>query len=201
MATIDTDTPEGKEALKALVEEATAGLLKKRDELLGEVKKLRKNSEIDPDEFNRIREENEELQGKVTEAQKTAKKAGEDAQKAIKHAEAESGAVSRLLVDNGLNESLIKAGVKPEYMKAAKSMLASQVQVVADGDQRIAKVGDKALSEFVTAWATGDEGKHFIAAPNNSGGGSQGGGNGKSKVDLSKLPPAQRLAAAREAQT
>lgn len=182
MADIDLSSPEVKEAIKAAVEEATTGLIKKRDELLGEVKKLRKNSEIDPEDYQRLKDENDELHGKVTEAQKAAKKAIDEAAKATKQAEAESGAVSKLLVDNGLTESLTKAGVKPEYMKAAKSMLASQVNVVAEGDQRIAKVGDKALSDFVTTWAASDEGKHFVAAQNNSGGGSQGGGKVNANV-------------------
>lgn len=184
MADIDLSSPEVKEAIKAAVEEATSGLIKKRDELLGEVKKLRKNSEIDPDEFNRLREENDELQGKLTEAQKAKTKAETDAQKAIKQAEAESGAVSRLLVDNGLTESLTKAGVKPEYLKAAKAMFANQVQVVQDGENRVAKVGDKALSDFVSAWAQGDEGKHFVSAPDNSGGGAGGNKGAGTKVNV-----------------
>ena len=197
MAIIDTDTPEGKEALKAIIAEETNGLLKKRDELLGEVKKLRKNSEIDPEEFNRLREENDELQSKLTEAQKAAKKAADDAQKALKQAEVESGAVRQLLVENGLNEALTKAGVKPEYLKAAKAMFAKDVQVVQEGESRIAKVGDKALTDFVAGWAQSDEGKHFVSAPANSGGGASGGGKGgqgagvKGKVDGT---PAERAA-------
>lgn len=204
MADIDLSSPEVKEAIKAAVEEATSGLIKKRDELLGEVKKLRKNSEIDPEEFNRLREENEELQGKVTEAQKAAKKASDDAQKAIKQAEAESSAVSKLLVDNGLTESLTKAGVKPEYLKAAKAMFANQVQVVQDGESRVAKVGDKALSDFVTSWAQGDEGKHFVAAPANSGGGSQGSKPGAAgaktvkRAEFDAMDQAERLGFAKE---
>lgn len=188
MAIIDTDTPEGKDALKAMIAEETQGLLKKRDELLGEVKKLRKNSEIDPEDYQRIQNENEELQGKLTEAQKAAKKAADDAQKALKQAEAEGGVVRQLLVENGLNEALTKAGVKPEYLKAAKAMFAKDVQVVQDGENRVAKVGDKALTEFVTSWAQSDEGKHFVSAPANSGGGAGGGKGGqgtqvKGKVD------------------
>lgn len=188
MADIDLNDPSVKEAIKAAVDEATAGLLKKRDELLGEVKKLRKNSEIDPEDYQRLKDENEELQGKVTEANKAVKKASEDAQKALKQAEAEGSAVRQLLVENGLNEALTKAGVKPEYLKAAKAMFAKDVQVVQDGETRVAKVGDKALTEFVTSWAQSDEGKHFVSAPANSGGGAGGGKGGqgtqvKGKVD------------------
>lgn len=178
MADIDLSAPEVQEAIKKAVAEETAGLLKKRDELLGEVKKLRKNSEIDPEDYQRLKEENEELQGKVTEAQKAAKKAADDAQKAMKQAEAEGSAVRQLLVENGLNEALTKAGVKPEYLKAAKAMFAKDVQVIADGENRVAKVGDKALTDFVSEWAQTDEGKHFVSAPANSGGGAQGGKGG-----------------------
>lgn len=178
MADIDLNDPSVKEAIKAAVDEATAGLLKKRDELLGEVKKLRKNFEIDPEDYQRLKEENEELQGKVAEANKAAKKAGEDAQKALKQAEAEGSAVRQLLVENGLNEALTKAGVKPEYLKAAKAMFAKDVQVIADGENRVAKVGDKALTDFVSEWAQTDEGKHFVTAPANSGGGAGAGKGG-----------------------
>lgn len=197
MADIDLSAPEVQAAIKAAVDEATSGLLKKRDELLGEVKKLRKNSEIDPEDYQRLKEENEELQGKVTEAQKAAKKAADDAQKALKQAETESSAVRQLLVENGLNEALTKAGVKPEYLKAAKAMFANDVQVVQEGESRIAKVGDKALTDFVAGWAQSDEGKHFVSAPANSGGGANGGVKGgqgagvNGKVDGT---PAERAA-------
>jgi len=106
---------------------------------------------------------------------------------------------SKLLVDNGLNEALAKAGVKPEYLKAAKAMFAGQVQVVTDGENRVAKVGDKGLSDFVTAWAAGDEGKHFVAAPNNSGGGSGGGGKGQgtqktmTRTQFDALSPVEKV--------
>ena len=55
-------------------------------------------------------------------------------------------------------------------------MLSSQVAVTADGETRVAKIGDKALSDAITEWAKGDEGKHFVAAAHNSGGGAAGGG-------------------------
>ena len=39
----------------------------------------------------------------------------------------------------------------------------------------IQKAGDKALSDFITEWASTDEGKHFVAAADTQGGGSHGG--------------------------
>ena len=56
------------------------------------------------------------------------------------------------------------------------------VVLTADGENRIAKVGDKPLAEFVKAWAVSDEGKAFVDAPGNSGGGAHGGGSGGGEV-------------------
>lgn len=186
---IDLNAPEVQDAIKEAVEKAVAPLISKRDELLGEVKKLRKNAEIDPADLDKVEAERDALKQQLNEANKTAKKATEAAEQARKALEGAEGFTQRLLVDNGLNDALTKAGVtNPVHLKAAKSMLAGQVQIAVDGDNKVAKVGDKALAEYITEWAKGDEGKHFVAAPANSGGGAGGGSggggnNGKGKVD------------------
>lgn len=56
-------------------------------------------------------------------------------------------------------------------MDAAKAMLRGQA-AIKDG---AAVIGDKPLADHVTEWAGTDQGKHFITAPANSGGGGQGG--------------------------
>ena len=174
------DTPEQKAALKAAidaaVEEATSGLAAKNSELLGEVKKLKKGREIDPGEIERLEQENETLRSQVAESGKAVKKLTGELDATKKTLESEAGFTQRLLIDNGLTEALVKSGVtNPVHAKAAQAMLRAQVQVSIDGDQRLAKVGDKALADFVSEWAKGDEGKHFVTAQNNSGGGATGG--------------------------
>ena len=47
--------------------------------------------------------------------------------------------------------------------------------MVDDNGARTVKAGDKALSDFITEWASTDEGKHFVAAADTQGGGSHGG--------------------------
>jgi hypothetical protein len=173
---IDLNAPEVQEAIKKAVDDAVGPLVAKRDELLGEVKKLRKDSGIKPEDMERLEAELEQHKERATKAESEAKKFKTDAEKAAKALEAEATFNQRLLVDNGLTDALTKAGVtNPAFLKAVKSTLASQMQVVTEGDQRVAKAGDKALADFVKEWATSDEGKHFVAAPANSGGGSQGG--------------------------
>lgn len=180
LGAVDLTDPEVKDAIAAAVKEATDGLSKKRDELLAELKAARKGQAIDPVEIEKRDAQIDELQGKLTVAEKAAKTATTEAEKARKSAESESAYVQRLLVDNGLSEALAKAGVtNPVHQKAAKAMLAGQVQITTEGDVRAAKVGDKALTDYVSEWAKGDEGKFFVAAPNNTGGGA-GGGNGGS---------------------
>lgn len=187
----ELDSPEGKAALKAAVdaaiEEATTGLKAKNTELLAKLKVAAKNAEITPDEHNRVIAENEKLQEQISEANKQLKLGVSEYDKLKKSLESESKFVSSLLVDNGLSDAIAKAGIKPELSKAVKAMLASQVSIKAEGETRAALIGDKPISDFVTEWAKSDEGKHFVAAPTNTGGGAVGGKEGEGNKVLSSV--------------
>lgn len=198
--TIDLKAPEVQAAIQAAVDAAVQPLIAKRDELLGEVKTLRKGKQISPEDVEKLETQIESLQGDLAKAHgdtKALKKLADDATKAL---QSESGFTQKLLVENGLSDALIKANVtNPAHLKAVKSMLSAQVQIVADGDTRKAMVGDKDLSTFVNEWAISDEGKHFIAAPNNSGGGSQGGSSNNNgnktmtRTEFESRSPAQKM--------
>jgi hypothetical protein len=176
--TFDPNDEDTKAALKTAVEEAVSGLQAKNAELLGKLKKAQKDSLIDPADHAALQAELEQAQGQLAESTKAIKTITAEADKHKKAYETEAQFAHRLLVDNGLTDSLLKAGVKPELSKAVKAMMAGQVSMVAEGDNRIAKVGDKPLADFVAEWAKSDEGKHFVAAPANQGGGASGGANG-----------------------
>lgn len=196
---IDLNAPEVQDAIKAAVDAAIKPLADKRDELLGEVKKLRKESAIKPEDLEAIEKERDEYKAQLLTAQSDAKKFKTDAERATKALEDESTFNHRLLVENGLTDELTKAGVtNPAFLKAVKSTLAAQIQVVTEGDKRVAKAGDKLLSDFVKEWATSDDGKHFISAPNNTGGGSQGGSGKETTDNIMKLSPVERMNAARQ---
>jgi len=183
----DINAPEVQEAIAAAVEKATAPLLAKRDELLGELKQLRKGKQFNPEDVEKLESQIDALKSQLGEAQKIVKTATKEAEGAKKALQDSEGFTQRLLVDNGLNDALAKAGVtNPVHQKAVKAMLAGQVQIVADGDTRVAKVGDKALSEYVSEWASGDEGKYFVAAPANNGGGASGGGTKPAAKQISR---------------
>lgn len=181
MSEIDLTSAEAKKAIAdaaaALVEEEVKGLKAKNNELIEANKKLRKGQEIDPAEFQALEAERDDLRGKLSEANKAVAKANKAAEDAIKKATETDTAYSKSLSDAALTEALTKAGVtNPVHLKAAKALLASGVQVVDENGSRVVKAGDKALSDFITEWAGGDEGKHFVGPAGTTGDGAQGAG-------------------------
>ena len=167
------------EELKAKIDEAveaaTGGLLKKNQELLGELKEARKGKTIDPAELDKLQSKIDLLESDLGIAQKTSKEKDKLLKQAQDALASESGFTQKLLLDNGLTEALVKVGVASPYLPAVKAMLSTQAKVIPEGDARKAVIGDKELSEFVKDWATSDEGKHYISAPANGGGGASGG--------------------------
>ena len=180
----DKDTQKAiKDAVEAAIAEATEGLKAKNTELLGKMKKLQKDAQIDPAEHSALQAELDATQTKLAEALKAAKTANTEADKIKKAYETESKVSHDLLVKRGLSEALLANGVKnPVYLEAAEALLYGKVVLTADGENRVAKVGDKLLADFVKEWTASDKGKAFVDAPGNSGGGASGGGKGDSHL-------------------
>lgn len=180
----DATDPEAKAAIKdaveAAVEAAKGPLDAKNKELLAELKDARKGKTIDPAELERLEAKNDDLQTRLSTAEKAAKDAQKLVDKATKELEAESTFTHKLLAENGVVAALSAAGVTdPAYLDAAKALHLSQVKVVADGGERKAMYGDKPLDEAIKEWASGDVGKKFVAAPINGGGGAPGSKEGE----------------------
>ena len=161
---------------------------------------LRKGQTIDPNDYNALQSENEALKTKLGEADKTVKTVTGERDKLAKTLETESAVTINMQKERDLTEGLAGINVtNPINLKAAKAMLAASVQVVTDGDKRITKVGDKTLADHLKEWAASDEGKHFVAAPNNNGGNANGGGNQSATIRTMKrsefvnLPQAEKV--------
>lgn len=155
------------------VEEATSGLKAKNSELLGKVKKLQQGATIDPADLEAAERDRDEWKGKAQAAERAAKKAVTDLEAATKRATDIDAAYANTLRDSALADALAKAGVtNPVHIKAAKALLKDAVQVVDENGTRVVKAGDVALDKHVSDWAGGDEGKHFVTAPDAGGGGS-----------------------------
>ena len=183
----DANDPDAKAAIKAAVDEAMAtanekhdadiaGLKTKNGELLTANRDLKRGQEIKPEDMAAAEERADRAEAALTEASKQAKALTTERDKAVKALETEGGFTRKLLVENGLREALASHGVTDAiYQKAAMAMLSGGVEIVTDGDNRAAKVGDRALVDYVKGWAGTDEGKQFVSAPGNSGGGAPGG--------------------------
>lgn len=175
----DKNDPADVALVQSMVDEAITGLKSKNDELMAEVRGLKRKSKdgVDHAELERIEAERDKALSELAAAQKASKDAAKAAEDAAKQLQSEQSYTSRLLVDNGLAAALAEAGVlNPVQAKAAAALIKSsaQIDVKVDGDKRAAVIGDKPLAEFVKGWAGGDEGKHFVAAQNNNGGGAAG---------------------------
>ena len=159
------------EELKAEI----AALNAKNRELLGEVKVAKakaRGSEINPEDYAALQNELEATKAALDKATKDGGKQIEALNKALAE---KDGALQGYLIDNGLNEAMLKAGIRPEVMGVVKARLKAEAKLVSENGQYSALFGDKPLIDGVTAWAASDEGKHFVAAPANTGGGAAGG--------------------------
>ena len=174
------------EQIRAAVEEATQGLANKNKELLAELKEARKGKQIDPAEIDKLQSKIDSLESDLLNANKSLKDGNKAYEKLKADLDAESGFTSKLLLDNGLTDALVKNNIAAPFIPAVKAMLISQAKIQIDGNDRKAMIGDKELVAFVKEWSASDEGKNFISAPANAGGGSSGGSGGSAGKTVSR---------------
>ena len=79
------------------------------------------------------------------------------------------GALKKKIVDDGLTQALIDAGIDPQHLKMVKRSLATIVKTEEDDGEFHAVVDTDTdphmpLLDYVKAWAS-DEGKRYIAVP------------------------------------
>lgn len=186
-----SDEKDLKQQIADAVKEATDALAAKNRELLAELKAAKKGQEIKPEELEKLQAKNDALESELATVQKQVKEQTKLLEKAQTDLQAENGFTTKLLLDNGLTDALVKAGVSMPLLSAVKAMLTAQAKIIADGENRKVVIGEKDLTTFITEWSASDEGKHFISAPQNTGGGANGGQSGSTNNE--NLSPQQRL--------
>lgn len=186
---IDLSKPEIKAIIDAeaqkVAEQIAGGLKSKNTELLDEVKKLKTTySGVDLEEYNTMKAKAKEAQfegvkdakelrqrleaeytPKLTEAQKRA----EEAERGLK----------LYKIDSELTQALASVNIHPGLLEAARTMIVSKRQV--DVTDSGAVVDGLPVKQFIEKWAASD-GKDFIAAPANSGGGAKGASGGAAQT-------------------
>jgi hypothetical protein len=167
------ETEEGKAWLSSLVNERVAqehsGMLSKMNELMDEAKKAKAARD-------------EESKAKARAQEEAALKSG-DAEKIKSLWESEKESKANLerqlrshVVDSAITSALAKVNVAAPLMDAAKAYLERTFtpEIMVDNGKPYAVMGGKPVNDFIQEWAAGEQGKHFVAAPVNSGGGSGG---------------------------
>jgi hypothetical protein len=137
--------------------------------------KAKAKGEVDPAEYAALQSKVDELNDQISKNEKLSKAE----QKKLSDALSEKdGALNKYLIEANLTAELVKAGVQAPMLDAVKALLQSRASINAKDGVYEPLLDGKPLAESVTAWAQSDQGKHFVSAPNNNGGGAQG-GNGK----------------------
>lgn len=158
---------------------------------LAKAKAKAKGAEIDPEEHAALKLQVEELTEKLGKSEGLSKK---EIEKLTKQLGEKDGALQKYLIDANLTEALAKAGVKPEFMEASKALLKSSASIKSDNGEYVPVIADKTLADYVTEWAKGEQGKHFVAAQDNSGGGAGGGSGGHKTTGKVDGSPEERAA-------
>lgn len=183
------------EGVKAEIKTATEKLSESKGNILAEKKalqaKLKLFDGIDPDKYNETKKLLEELSERelieVGDFDTVKKAIQEKHSKELKAKDDEivklTASLHDLLVDQGLTSALQKNGIAERYLPACRALLRDGVQITEDGGEHKATAGDVPLADYVAKWAKSDDGKIYVAAKDNSGGGSGGssdgdGGNG-----------------------
>ena len=152
-------------------------LLNKNRELLSELRTAKnKNKEIDPENYSKVLDENDTLKSELSKLKNDLGLKTKDFEKLNGQLLEKDNFLKNLTLENSLNDHLTKVGVKPEFMNAAKALLKNQANV---SDNNVL-IGDKNIADYMTEWSASD-GKVFIAAPANNGGGATG-SNGTATV-------------------
>lgn len=174
----DPNDPDTKAAIAAAVSEAVSGLDTKNKELLAKLKDAKKGSTIEQADVDKLEAKIETLEAENKAAVKAAKDAAKLAETSTQALSKETAFSQKLISETALTEALVAANVAKQFLPAAKALLASQVAIKVDGENRLAVVGDKPVTDFVKSWAASEDGKHYVAAPSNGGAGASGGASG-----------------------
>ena len=183
--------------ITAAVETATKKLADKNETLMGELKNARQRvadfKDYSPDDVKKALEKAKEQQDAAAAAladrgeyEKALKKAqeqhAEEISKLKGQLEDSTKETRNMLVDAAMNKAMAKAGVAEPFRKAVAAMHKGDISIIEREGKKVAVVGDLDVAGFMKEWAGTDEGKNFVAASGDGGGGSIGGNKSNSGV-------------------
>ena len=141
------------EELQSEIEELKSGieaLTAKNKELITEKRKIQaKYQEIDVEQYSKLLDENEALKATLEKTQKQYKSETEKLSTELKQ---KDSYLQKTILEDGLSNELLKAGVDKKYLKASLALLKSEAKVAQGENGYKAVIGDKDLSEFIPEW-------------------------------------------------
>lgn len=171
--TIDLKDPEILKAIEDAGYVSSAdvkGLKAKRDELLAKVSAGKATQEELAQAQQKLKDiEEKKLADEANWQELEGRLRAEMSEKETKLSDTVTS-LTDTLKERDLMTALVAAKVAPHFIEAVKAMLKDQVSF----EDNKAVVDGKPLGEFVSEWSESDAGKHFVAAPDNSGGGAPG---------------------------
>lgn len=193
-----TDIPKGAEAfyeekdgafhlkVEGAIPETFSSPLKKA---LDDERKLRRDAEakaktlndkfgllpedFDINEFNRLKDSDpsKELDSKLAEQRDRINKQWEtrlaDKDKALSE---KDGLIQKHVKDSALSKAIAEVNIGKAFVPAVAAMFKEQITL--EGENVLLK--DRPVAEFMKEWAASEEGKAFVSATVNSGGGAEG---------------------------
>lgn len=147
------------------------------------------------DEWNRLKDggEGESDQRLAEQRERLQTQAQKREAKLTEQLEAASANVHRLLARNGLHEAMAQAEIAEPFRPAVEAMFLPQVSIEGDGGDQVALIKDQSLPEAMKAFAESDQGRHYVAARHNSGGGTNGTRNGSHERKWSDMSEAEHV--------
>lgn len=190
------------DVIKAETTKFNEGLLKKNEELLNEAKlaKKEKKDYIEKIEGEKkLKEfEKQKSEGNIEEVSKKYQEEISTLQSSIKEY---NDKYTNLVIDNDLSKAILKNNIAKQYIPAVKALLktGNKISVVDSDGKFVPVINDKPLEDFVSQWSKSEEGKIYVAAQQNTGGGASGSktDSGASVSDGGKIDPIKLMSQSR----
>lgn len=152
--------------------------------------------DFDIDEFNRLKDTSQgDIDAKLKEQrERITEQHTKELSKLQEQLQEKDSLVSTHVKTATLQRAMAENNIAKPFMPAVEAMMKDKI-TVEGGDVFL---NEKPVSDALKEWANSDEGKHYVSAPQNSGGGSNESksGNGAVKAmnssEFNSLPPKQQ---------
>lgn len=162
------------------VQEALDKERKSRRDAEKELKELKSKmpDDFDPDEWKRLKDNDVgDVDSKLEEQRKKVEQRYEgEKEKLQKELEQRDKRIQDLVARDGLHKAMNEVGIADPFKPAVEAMFLGRVSVEEEGDSLAPFIDGKPMQDALSEFANSDQGKHYVAAPSNAGGGANGGG-------------------------